>query len=182
VKRRLFVASALDHDVRAACAAVAARLEAKGFAGRFVPSTNYHLTVAFLGSVEEERIAEITAALREVAPRLAPFELALERIGAFPDPRRPRVAWVGPALPAAAFGTLCGVVRSALVAHGFTFDPHADAHVTIARGDGRTPLPHVKSPRIVPVRVDALTLYESHTDRSGARYEPLDVIPFAASP
>lgn len=181
MKLRLFVAADLDDAAREACAAVAGRLRARGWPGRFITAANYHLTVAFLGAVDEERLGDVRAALNDVVPRVPRFSLALERVGAFPTEQRPRVAWVGPAAAAPAFGTLCGVVRSALVAYGFTFDERADAHVTLARSDGSAALPHVTIPAIVPLAIDALTLYASHREPAGARYEPLGRVALGAA-
>ena len=179
MKRRLFVAAELDAAARDACARVAERLRAQGWSGRFGAPETYHLTLAFLGSVEDgERVDAVRAALREIVPALPQFALALDAVGAFPDPRRPRVAWVGPAQAVPAFGTLCGVVRSVLVAQGFSFDPHADAHVTLARSEGRGPLPPVAPPGIT-VAVETVTLFESHTGPAGARYEALERLALA---
>jgi 2'-5' RNA ligase len=174
VKRRLFVAAELDEATRSGCAALAERLRAKRFEARFVVPPSYHLTLAFLGGVDEERLGEISAALRDVAPSLAPLALTIDTVGAFPDRRRPRIVWAGPAGPVPAFATACGVVRSALVAHGFSFDRHADPHVTLARSDGRSALPALEAPHALPLAIDALTLFESHTAPSGARYDALE--------
>lgn len=174
---RLFVAADLDDAAREACAGVAQRLRAKGFPGKWVPPENYHLTVAFLGSVDAERAGDIRDAVQRVATRIEPLEVPLDAVGAFPSERRARVAWVGSSAHLPAFGTLCGVVRSELAALGFTFDRHADAHVTLARSDGRAALPSVAAPRIAPLRIGALTLYRSITAPSGARYEPRERFP-----
>ena len=171
MRHRLFVAVALDDAARRACADVAERLRAKGFPGRFVAPENYHVTIAFLGGVEADRIDDVIGALRRTAPALHPFALPLDAVGAFPNSKRPRVAWTGPASPVHSFGTLSGVVRAELAAHSFTFDPHAEPHVTIARSDGLAPLPAVAPPRDAVAVVDALTLFESHTLPTGARYE-----------
>jgi RNA 2',3'-cyclic 3'-phosphodiesterase len=176
VRRRLFIAAALDRPARSACAAAAERLRASGWAGRWLDPRTYHLTVAFLGSVEDERLADVGQTLIEAAQRLAPLTMPLDTVGAFPEPHRPRVVWVGPHAPVPAFGALCGVVRSRLVALGFTFDPDADPHVTLARADGRTPLPAVVPPSSL-LHIGALTLYESFTESAGARHEPLLAVP-----
>jgi 2'-5' RNA ligase len=178
-RRRLFVAVDLDDAARAACAAVARRLRAAGWSGKWVAPENYHLTVAFLGAVDEARVAGVAAALREVAARTPSFEAGLNAVGAFPNARKARVAWVGPAARVPAFGTLCGAVRSALAALGFAFDRDAEPHVTLARADGRGPLPSVEPPDAPPLRVGALTLYQSFTEPSGARYVALERFPLA---
>lgn len=177
MRRRLFVAADIDDEARAACARVAERLRAKGWPGRWVAPENYHLTVAFVGGVDDERGADITAAVRDAAARVAAFDVPLDTVGAFPNARKARVAWVGPAAEVPAFAALCGAVRRPLVELGFTFEPHADAHVTLARGDGRVPLPAVEAPRIRPQRIAALTLYQSFTECTGARYVVLERLP-----
>lgn len=171
--RRLFIAADIDDDARAGCARVAEALRATGWHARWVAPQNYHLTVAFLGSVDDERIAEITAAARDAAACVRAFDVALDSIGAFPNARKPRVAWVGPAAGVPAFGALCDAVRRPLAVLGFTFEPHAHAHVTLARGDGRLAMPVVEPPRIAPQRIASLTLYESFIERTGARYVAL---------
>jgi RNA 2',3'-cyclic 3'-phosphodiesterase len=176
-RRRLFVAADVDEAARAACADVGERLRAKGFSAKWVPPANYHLTVAFIGGVDEARVEEVSAAVRDAAARASPFDVPLDAVGAFPNERRARIAWVGSSAPQPAFATLCGTVRSALTALGFTFDRHADVHVTIARAEGQAALPPVAPPRIAPVRIESLTLYRSFTERSGARYEPLARFP-----
>jgi RNA 2',3'-cyclic 3'-phosphodiesterase len=170
---RLFVAADVGDDARAACAHVADELRAKGFAAKWVPPENYHLTVAFIGAVGETRVGEVEAAVRDAAARAASLEVPLDAVGAFPNERRARIAWVGSREPVPAFAALCGAVRSALAALGFSFDGHADAHVTLARAEGRAALPAVGAPHLTPVRIDSLTLYRSFTERAGARYEPL---------
>ncbi|HZW54548.1 MAG TPA: RNA 2',3'-cyclic phosphodiesterase [Candidatus Elarobacter sp.] len=182
MRRRLFVAVDVDDAARAACAGVAERLRAKGFDAKWVDPRNYHLTVAFLGGVDEERVSEVVSALEQVAPRIGGFTLPLDAVGAYPNERKARVAWVGPSAEVGAFGTLCGAVRSALVAAGFSFDRDADPHVTLARASGRYALPPVPPPVTAPVAVDALTLYQSFTEPSGARYVPLQRFPLGCAP
>jgi 2'-5' RNA ligase len=179
VRRRLFVAADIDDAARAACARVAEQLRAKDWPGRWVAPDNYHLTVAFLGGVDDERVSEVIAAVREGSAGVLAFDVPLDTVSAFPSARKPRVAWVGPAVAVPAFGALCDAVRRPLAALGFTFEPHSDAHVTLARSEGRVALPAVDAPRIAPQRLASLTLYESFTARTGARYEVVERFPLA---
>ncbi len=172
MKRRLFVAVTLDESARRACAAAAARLRDAGFAARWTTPESYHLTVAFLGGVEAERVGEVEAALCEAASRVAPFDVRIDALGGFPDERRPRIVWAGPTAPVAPFAAACVAVRARLETLGFRFDLHDDAHVTLARADGRAALPPVVPPR-AEQPADALTLFESFTDPGGARYVAL---------
>lgn len=173
---RLFAAVGIDDAARAACSAAAARLRAAGFVARWVEPRNYHVTVAFLGGVEEERVDGVAFALEQVAPRIERFSLLLDALGAYPNERKARIAWAGPAGDVPAFAALCGAVRGALAGLGFCFDRTADPHVTLARADGRRALPQVAPLEAPPVAVDALTLYRSFTEPTGARYVPLATV------
>ncbi|HEY0615304.1 MAG TPA: RNA 2',3'-cyclic phosphodiesterase [Candidatus Elarobacter sp.] len=173
-RQRLFVAVELDDASRAACAGVAERLRIAGFDGRWVAPANYHLTIAFLGGVDEERAGAVAAALRDVAPRIGPFAVRLDAVGAYPSARKARIAWTGPAARVPAFEALGAAVRGALLPLGFSFERDADPHVTLARTDGRHPLPPVAPPSAPPVAVDAIALYQSFTEQTGARYVVLE--------
>jgi len=178
LKRRLFVAADVDDVTRAACARVAEQLRAKGWSGRWFAPENYHLTVAFIGYVGEEHITDVAAAVGEIAPRIPALDVPLDTVGAFPNQPRPRTAWAGSGASVPAFGTLCGVVRSKLTTLGLTFDANPEPHVTLARADRSTiaGLPQVEAP-IARLRIEALTLYESVTERTGARYEAIERFP-----
>ncbi len=53
-----------------------------------------HLTVKFIGEVEKPRAEQLWTALEDIFyPE--PFEVSLSGVGVFPNPRRPRVLWVG---------------------------------------------------------------------------------------
>lgn len=80
-RRRLFYALWPDPAQRAALAAAAQRLFP--LSGRPVDAADYHVTLAFVGSVEESRLD----AFRELAVPLAPVELTLELVEHWPKPR-----------------------------------------------------------------------------------------------
>lgn len=61
-----------------------------------VRTENIHLTLKFLGNIDEEReVPCICERLREVAGRHGTFEVRFQGIGAFPNPSRMKVAWIG---------------------------------------------------------------------------------------
>ncbi|MCK4613365.1 MAG: RNA 2',3'-cyclic phosphodiesterase [Thermoplasmata archaeon] len=61
-----------------------------------VRAENIHLTLKFLGGVdEEEEIPEIIRSLEEVAQRHHAFSISFQGTGAFPNLQRMRVAWIG---------------------------------------------------------------------------------------
>jgi len=62
---------------------------------RFVPVFQRHLTLSFLGEVDEGDLEGVKAAVHEAAGATEPFELRTAGLGVFPGPRRPRVFWLG---------------------------------------------------------------------------------------
>ena len=175
MRGRHFVALELDEGARASCAAVAQRIAENGWTGRWVPPADYHLTVAFLGTLEDAQFDAVFQALRHAAAAHARFAMVLDAVGAFPAAECPRVAWVGPAGPVPAFVALCVTTRAALGRLGFYFDADAVAHVTLARSAGSAPLPAVSAEPIV-VRADAITLFRSQRD-APLHYEPVEHFP-----
>ncbi len=180
-KRRLFVGIALDADARAACAAVAQRLERTGFAARYEAPEKLHVTLAFLGYVAGERYAGVVSALCTAA-RTACFSVTLDKLGGFPHERRPRIVFVGAREHGARFRALADSVRRVYAALGFEFKNDSVAHVTIARVKApNRPLPLIEFPPI-PLRMEHLTLFESLPDRANntSRYERVESVPLVA--
>jgi 2'-5' RNA ligase len=159
---------------------VAGALRESGFAARWVAPERYHLTVAFLGMVDESRLSDIAATVRTAAAAASPFEIPLDAVGAFPNPGHARVVWVGAREPQPAFATLCSDVRGALHPLGFTFEEDAVSHVTLARADGSQRLPSVAVPRGVTLETASLALFRSTSEAGGSRYVVLERFPFAS--
>jgi RNA 2',3'-cyclic 3'-phosphodiesterase len=98
-----------------------------------------HMTIRFLGEVPESWVERISSAVRAaVAPRV-PFEFTLDGVGAFPDPRTPRVVWVGVTQGRAEATALARDISDALGREGIPDEPEEFVpHVTLFR---------VRSPR-----------------------------------
>jgi 2'-5' RNA ligase len=177
--RRLFVGIQLDDASRAACTGVSEELQRTGFAARYEAPGKFHVTLAFLGNAGANQYEAIANALDGVAAQTAPFALRLDKIGAFPHERRPRVVFIGSREQGAPFRALAQSVRNGYAALGFRFDDDSVAHVTIARvKEPRAPL---RSIEFVPVCLEAasLSLFESVFDPKAntSRYEITRVMP-----
>ena len=138
---RLFVACELPGDVRDGLGRVEADLRRGDRVGlRWVRPEGIHVTLKFLGGVDETRVEEITAAL---AAAIEPFELRLRpaTVGGFPSAglragggARLRVIWVGLEGDIEGLAALAARVEAALQPLGFPAErrPFA-AHLTLAR-------------------------------------------------
>jgi RNA 2',3'-cyclic 3'-phosphodiesterase len=178
-KRRLFIGVGLDERARFACAAATEELRRTGFDARYESLEKLHVTLAFLGYVDPSRCDEIVAELVATAATSKPFAVSLDKLGAFPHERKPRVVYIGAREQGARFRALAENVRSAYAARGFEFKNDAVAHVTIARvKESRRPLPLIDVAPI-PLEIRALALFESLPDpaRKTSRYETVAIAP-----
>src|SRR5919108_1338956 len=97
---RLFVAIELGEQVVREAAKLVdelrKRADRRSKAARlgWVTPDRMHLTLRFLGEVNDERAGDVLGSLRDSMP-MAPFEIVWQGLGAFPPKGPPRVFWVG---------------------------------------------------------------------------------------
>lgn len=165
---RSFVAVPLPGPVQQAVFAVADELAVALPGVRWSRKVeNMHVTVKFLGDVDEERLAAFGADLQVALAVLPAFPIAVRGMGAFPSARRANVLWAGIDDPTGGLQQAAAVVE--------TLATKADAgeretrtfraHVTIGRAkvpvDARGPLAGLGERRFGSATVDALHVYES---------------------
>jgi RNA 2',3'-cyclic 3'-phosphodiesterase len=99
---------------------------------RWVPPANFHLTLKFLGTIEESKMEPITAALERELHPFPRFTINAKGLGVFPDVKRPRILWVG--LEGKELIALISRVETALDPLGFVSDKREPKpHLTIGR-------------------------------------------------
>lgn len=182
---RVFVAVDLTDRVRREMTGFAGALASRLVTARvvrpgalaWVAERHLHLTLRFVGEVDEETGLRLAAAM---APPFAidAFEMVFDRLGVFPAAGPPRVIWLGVAAGAAGLADLAGQVEGRLRREGIApemrpFSPHltlARFKQPPARGT-RDEIAAVAIPHpFGPSRVDRVTLYESRLSPSGPAY------------
>ncbi len=140
--------------------------------GRFAPRENYHITLAFLGDVDDAAAGQAMNALDEACAGAAPVRLAANGLGKF-GRASDATLWLG-LVEDDGLMALAASVREGLAARGIPFDSKPfKPHVTLARR-ARIPkasLPSVPFPE--PAFAAKATLFKSTLDRQGAVYKPL---------
>jgi len=197
--RRLFIAVPVPDEVSRLVEALVGRIRAEEGEGdasaqaaagrrpnrvRWVSLDDLHLTIRFLGPTPEERLPALREAVTQAAARLAPFAITIADAGAFPSLARPRALWLGVTDLTGGMALLADVVGNELEAAGWPRDDRPyTPHLTLARSDGVRTGPRVARRLVAAAAglsatfgVDRLVLYESHTGRGPARYEPLHVV------
>lgn len=190
---RLFVALDIDADIRARIADFRNQMRPLAPDVRWVGPETFHVTLQFLG--ETIKLTEIQSALRLV--KGSPIALAFRDAGFFPNPKSPRVFWVGIEADQN-LQELAKSIAEALRPLGFERDKGPfKPHLTLARtGSGRPrPVPGERSApglqrvrdrvgALMPLEFGTMTtrefyLYESRLSPSGARYTKLSRYPLS---
>jgi 2'-5' RNA ligase len=185
---RAFIAIELPESIRQQLNQIEQQIQTKAGdsarrAVRWVPTSNMHLTLKFLGEVSTANIQALARMLQNEAGRYAPFDFTISELGAFPNARRPRVVWVGSDAPAALMGLQKAIEAETRLlgypAEGRPFSPHLtlgritqNAHpdevAQVARALGE-----MKVGRLGTVRVDTVHLFKSDLRPTGAIYTSL---------
>lgn len=171
---RSFVALDLPGSVKQALGDLIAAMSRENAGVRWVRAEAIHLTLKFLGDVDESRLGDVSAVVDRAAAAVGPVPLSLDAVGAFPDTRRARVIWAGLAGETGALAALQAAVDAGLAEAGFEperrpFLPH------LTLGRRRAPGP-VDASTVVPrtsFTCDRLTLFRSDLGPGGARYTAL---------
>jgi 2'-5' RNA ligase len=137
---RLFVALEIDDNIRSRIARFLDGV--RGFApdARWVRPESLHVTVKFIGEQSETQVDAIKRALKTIeADR---FELNFRGYGFFPSARAPRVFWAG-IEGDSKLTSLAAAVDTTLAPLEIQEEEHSyNPHLTLARGAGRSGLPH----------------------------------------
>lgn len=125
---------------------------------------NLHITIAFLGAIECDRIDSLVSAA--AAARSRRFDLVLDQPGYW---KHNKIAWLGAGEVPADLQAMVDELRGALSAGGFQFDPKPFVpHITLLR-NARAPK---ELPALDPVRwtVNGFVLLSSEHDQAGPSY------------
>ena len=183
---RLFVALDIDEAIQQRLDDYVRTLQPRLSGVRFVRSSNYHVTLKFLGEVPTSEA--VRECLREV--QSLSFEITFGGVGFFPNAHVPRVFWAG--INAPQISELARGVDEALGGLGFPHEREFHPHLTLARnGSGRPrPLRGERSPEAF-AQLSAIVasspapefgtrtareffLYESRLSPSGSSYLKLE--------
>jgi 2'-5' RNA ligase len=149
----------------------------KAIPGKPVPPENWHVTLRFLGQTALEQRDLLVTRLRSVAFPIA-FRIGLTGLGAFPNPRRAKVLWIGIDEGAPALVELAGLVEQAAISAGFAAEARRfHPHVTIARLDPAMNVRRVLTGdwrKPVVMQVSTVALFRSRLGSGPAQYDVIE--------
>ena len=150
---------------------------------RWVSTSNIHLTLKFLGDVSPANVEMLSQMLSVEVSKHESFAIEFGGLGAFPNPRRPRVIWIGIQAPAALEALQHGIEAAAATLGYPNEERPFSPHLTIGRvrqhaspaglQKVRNALEETQVGSLGTTQVSAVHLFKSDLKPSGAVYTKL---------
>lgn len=156
----------------------------------WVNPRSIHLTLAFLGELNDAQLADATQAAEAAAQQVKAFHYRLTRLSIFGTSRHPRVLWMGIDEPSGTLNTLQHILYQQLGQRGFELDKRPfSPHLTLARAKAPLSPPEqqyvqqlldekqqgIISPELYSAR--HMNVMKSELSRAGAKYTLLQAYP-----
>lgn len=137
----------------------------------------FHLTLQFLGSLDDDQVEAVKEITADATKGVAPFTLNFQHIDHFGRPDRPRVLTIIPT-PSEALASLAGSLRRKLAEEIPALDRKPFVpHVTLAKKwDTGTRIPYIAPSFDVEERIEEIVLYRINPSQTPA-YEAVEVFP-----
>jgi len=172
---RIFIGVFLPEKVRKEVSEIQNKLKKlELFNGKFAELDNLHLTLKFIGEVDEKKVDEVKKVLKKIKSKS--FESSINEAGLF-TPSRPRILW----LHMSAAEELQKSIDSEMTKMGFVEEERFMSHITIARIKHITPISARKLMDDLKgvisdskFKVDKFALIESVLTPSGPKYKIIE--------
>ncbi len=173
----------IPSDIKDTLHKEAMRLKDYGIKASYPSRESYHITLKFLGEVEEVKVPNIVSALRDCSGSVGPFRVRIRGKGVFPGFVRPKVVWCGVELTDE-LAKLQSLVEKSMVSLGFPKERRAfHPHITLGRLKRLSPDERrfIRSfcgeERLYgEFVVDNIVLYRSILKPEGALYVKLEIV------
>lgn len=177
---RIFVAIEISEDAKSVIAGLQNKLRDADADASWTRPENIHLTLKFLGEVSESLIAEVAKVCLKCAADFHYLDFTLSGVGAFPDPRQPRILWVGLRGDLGPLVQLQKELDEGLSRIGFEPDRKPfSAHLTMgrvkSRRNSRALMAAANDYQLAPIAfsVSEIVLMRSQLHPAGSRYTRL---------
>ncbi len=178
----LFLAVAIPPAIRSQISDLRGQLAngSKAFK-KLVHPDDYHITLKFLGVVEDGLVEQVRSAAAHAVSEHTLFTLRAAGVGVFGKPATPRILWLGVGGDTTALSKLQSDVEAAMVPLGFAREDRPyRPHITLAKSYvGEVPFELTQAGRAIDQQVMALTwevgevvLYRTHLG-AAPMYEPV---------
>ncbi len=178
---RLFIACEISKAIREHLGEIIRRADPSVSGVKWIASGGVHVTLKFLGEVEDPMIDKVKSVLEKPLAEVEPFTLSVEGLGCFPPRGTPTVVWAGVSKGAEELRRLNGIVEESLEPAGFEREKRKfTVHATLgrvkrgARPDGlREFVSEAGAAGFGEQLVDGISLIRSVLQPTGAVYTPI---------
>lgn len=126
---RVFIAIDFPDEIVKEIARVQEAVSGAKFTGKMTELENLHLTLKFLGEIDEEKLEKVKEKLREI--KFKEMELKLGKIGTFDFRGKPKIVWVK--VNGEGIWELQKAIDEKMHELGFKMEERFMSHLTIAR-------------------------------------------------
>ena len=181
-RTRTFIGVAIGESIRASAKAMQQTLARCGADVKWVEPENLHVTLLFLGEIDDTDMVNACRIAAKAAAKEPPFILRVGGVGAFPTPRRPKVLWGGITEGADALVRLHAAIEEPLLELGAYRQEERGytPHLTLGRAAGEVDanllaveLPNHLSWNAGQTPVEEVLVYRSEMRRDGMEYSVL---------
>jgi 2'-5' RNA ligase len=131
---RTFIAFDTPSEIKEEICKIQSTLKEQRAEVRWESRNKFHVTIKFLGEVEENILPSVISAVKTITAQYHPFPVIYENVGAFPSKNRPRVLWVGCSNTDQQLIRMKDQLDQALKPYGFDIeDRQFHPHVTLGR-------------------------------------------------
>lgn len=178
---RTFIAIPVPDEVKQYANNVKKELSSVVTDVKWVELANYHLTLKFLGDINQNMLEDIKQKLVMVGESCTAFELSINELGYFPSHKRPRVIWLGVEGEMEKAEFLGERVDAYLSQLDFEPEKRRNYHLTLGRIRSEQPSAKLmqrtgdinNNRKKISFRVEEFYFMESQLSSSGPRYLPL---------
>ncbi len=178
---RTFIAFELPENIITDIRKIQKGIISYGFRVKWVRPENIHLTLKFLGNIDNADIKKVGKAILESVRGYGPISLRVKGIGVFPGIKRPRVIWMGLSGDTASLIKIQKKLDEKLFAMDFPKEKRQfKGHLTLARVKGNiaanrlfNAITEFKKFESEPFITNKIILFKSDLQPLGAVYTKL---------
>lgn len=172
---RTFIAIEVPEKIRKHIDSVVMEEKKRNLPIKWIKFQNFHITLKFLGEINEPKKNEIIPLMTDVSKKFSTFEVGFEGIGCFPNPRNPRVLWIGVTEGSEKLCEIAQNLEGALSRCGFKEEKRFHSHLTIARIKKSCKVDDIlkRTIKFEPFSVNSIILFKSTLTSEGPIYEVL---------
>ena len=172
---RLFIAALLPQEIHKLLSSYTNTLKKNIHGVKWEKSEKLHITLKFLGSVDDDQVSQITHTTSQLTSKYAPFKISLTQFGAFPSLNNPRVLYAG-LTSNNLLSKFQSVLETRLCDLGFEKDNRKfTPHVTLARVKKRLDLRAIPRIREKTFHITQIALIKSELRPEGSVYTPVKI-------